>query len=92
MFSLILGSIIGLISLIFALQNVFSVTVTFFTWDITASLSLVVLVSIVSGFIVATLLYLPQKIKSAFTISKLKRENKKIQKELDLLKKKEEEA
>ena len=89
---LILGLVIGSISVTFALQNFFSVTVSFLVWDITASLALIVLVSILSGLLVATLFTIPKSIRKAFTISRLKKENKKMKKELDLLANKNEEA
>jgi len=87
---LILSLIIGSISVVFAIQNVFSVTVSFLFWDITASLSLIVLISVLVGLLIAVLLIVPRNIKNAFTISRLKKENKKMKKEFDLLKEKEE--
>lgn len=83
MLSLIFGLLLGAVSVIFALQNVFTVTVTFLAWNITASLALLIVASILIGIIVATLFTLPKSIKDTFAVSKLLKENKKLKDELD---------
>jgi len=83
MISLILGLIIGALSVIFALQNVFSVTVSFLTWNLTASLALIISIALLLGLVVGILFTLPESIKNSFAISRLSKENKKLVDELE---------
>lgn len=83
MLSLIVGLFLGAVSVIFALQNIFSVTVTFLAWDITASLALIISIAILVGFVVAVLFTLPESIKNYFAISKLQKKNKELEEKLE---------
>ncbi len=83
MVSLILGLIVGAASVIFALQNIFSVTVTFLAWEITGSLALIISIVAVAGLFVGILFTVPDAIKKSFEISRLKKENKKLNDELE---------
>ncbi len=80
--SLILGLIIGGATVIFALQNVFTVTVTFLSWELTASLAILIILSVLVGVLISLLMTIPGTIKNSFVIGKLKRENKKLTEEL----------
>ena len=73
-----MGLIIGAVSVIFALQNVFAVTVVFFSWELTTSLAVVILVSILMGFLASSLLSIPSAMKNIFVISRLRKENKNL--------------
>ncbi len=86
MLSLILGLIVGAVSVVFAFQNVFPVTVTFFAWNITGSLALIIAFSLLSGLLIAALLSIPEAVRSTFLILNLKKENKKLTEELEQLK------
>lgn len=77
--SLILGLIVGAASVIFALQNIFPVTVVFLAWEVTASLAVLIALSILVGIILCALLSIPESISNALEISRLKKENKKLQ-------------
>ncbi len=79
--SLILGLIIGGVSVMFALQNVFPVTVTFLAWEITSSLALLIAISVIAGLIISALISIPGAISNAMTISGLKKEIKRLQDE-----------
>ncbi len=81
MFSLLSGLLLGAISVIFVLQNVFSVTVTFFAWTITAPLAVIISASILMGILAALVVTLPESISNSFTISRLQKENKKLKDE-----------
>lgn len=70
---LILGAVLGGLLVIFVLQNVLDVTVTFLAWHITGSLALVLLASIVSGVVITLLVLLPGLIRDDFKLSALKR-------------------
>ena len=85
MLSLIFGLFVGAISVIFALQNVFPVTITFLAWDITASLALVIAVSILMGLVIAVLLTLPESIRRSFVISRLQKENQKLKDDAEVV-------
>lgn len=84
MISLIFGLIIGALSVVFALQNVFPVTVNFLNWDLTASLALIVSISIFAGFVIGILITAPSSIVKTFAISRLQKENKKLAEESEI--------
>lgn len=78
-----MGLILGAAGVIFALQNVFPVTVTFLGWEMTASLAVIVILSLILGVLTSILMTVPGAIENYFTISQLKRENKKLIKEVN---------
>src|SRR3989344_5266040 len=81
-FFLILGVIIGGLAVIFALQNVAVVTVSFLQWEVTASLALVLLGSILAGALVTVLILLPSLIRDELYLSTLKRQKREAEDEL----------
>lgn len=85
--SLIFGLIIGALSVIFAFQNIFPVTITFLVWHITASLALLISLSILIGISICYLLSIPESLKNSFAISKLKSENKKLEEKIEMTQK-----
>lgn len=78
----IFGLLLGAVAVIFALQNVAVITVTFFTWQLTGSLALILLVALASGVAVTMLLLLPEFIKNYFGWKGLQSENTKLREEL----------
>jgi uncharacterized integral membrane protein len=80
--SLILGAILGAALVVFVLENVTVVTVNFMTWQMTGSLALVLLASIVSGIVVTLLVLLPGLIRDDFNVAALKRLKKETDDEL----------
>ena len=76
--TLILGLLIGATAVVFAFQNIFQVTVTFMTWELTSSLAVIIILALLTGALISTLMTLPGAIKNSFIISKLKRENGKL--------------
>jgi lipopolysaccharide assembly protein A len=81
--SLFTGLIIGGISVIFALQNIFPVTVTFMVWELTASLAIIIILAMLIGLMIGLLISIPEAIKNMFAMSKLKNENKKLSDDLE---------
>ncbi|KKW13656.1 MAG: hypothetical protein UY54_C0030G0007 [Parcubacteria group bacterium GW2011_GWA2_50_10b] len=75
---LIIGLLLGGVSVAFALQNIEVVTVTFLAWQFEGSLAFVILLSLVVGMLVSTLLSLPATIKKSFQISTLKKHNESL--------------
>ncbi|OGC86915.1 hypothetical protein A2949_01390 [Candidatus Adlerbacteria bacterium RIFCSPLOWO2_01_FULL_54_21b] len=81
-FSLILGILLGVVSVIFVLQNISVVTVTFLDWQIAGSLALVLLLAIICGIVMTLLVLLPSLIRGDFYLSTLKRQKKDVEDEL----------
>jgi uncharacterized integral membrane protein len=90
----IVGLLLGIFSVVFALQNIAVVTVTFFNWHLTGSQALILLLAIGLGIFITLLLLLPEFISNYFRYRSLEKENKKLtenlrkQKELNLFDKK----
>lgn len=80
---LIIGFLIAIIAVIFAVQNAFSVTVNFFIWEFESSLALVLLLTFILGFIASFLTSSPAAIKRRLTTSNLKKELERLKKELE---------
>ncbi len=72
--SLIVGMVLGGLSVIFALQNVGSVSVSLLAWQVQAPIALVLLATAVSGVLAATLAILPRMIRDEFIIASQKRQ------------------
>jgi uncharacterized integral membrane protein len=60
----ILGLLLGIGAVVFALQNTTVITVTFIHWQITGSLSLIILLAILCGVLASLLLFLPESMRS----------------------------
>jgi uncharacterized integral membrane protein len=78
----IVGLLLGVVSVIFALQNIAVVTISFFSWQLTGSLALILLLAITSGILIAILLLLPEFINNYLKYKNLKKENKDLTEEL----------
>ena len=78
----VIGLLLGVVSVIFALQNIAVVTISFFSWQLTGSLALILLLAITSGILIAILLLLPEFINNYFKYKNLKKENKDLAEEL----------
>ena len=83
---LILALIIA--SVLFAVQNTETVTVTFIAWSVTGSLSLLLIIALILGFIIGSLLMAPSVLRKKFQSFGLKRRVSKLQKEKEKLNKK----
>jgi uncharacterized integral membrane protein len=71
MIFLILGLLVGGITVIFISQNIIPVTVFLFNWEIHGSLSLVLIVSILIGAVLAVLSFVSEMIDNSQKISNL---------------------
>jgi len=78
----IFGLLLGALTVIFALQNIDIITVTFFSWHMTGSLALILLLTIGAGVLVTAMLLLPESIKNYFKVKKLEKQNKNLEEEL----------
>ena len=81
LFFLILGLLLGAAAIIFALQNFTIITVTFFSWQMQGSLSLILLLAIAAGVLVCILVSIPEVIRTHIDFSVLKKINKKLEDE-----------
>ena len=80
--SLILGFLLGVAALLFALQNTAVVSLTFLGWQFESSLALLILIAFAVGIIVSLLVSIPSAVKDGFRLMSLKKENKKLAEEL----------
>ena len=80
--SLVIGILLGSLSVVFALQNVAVVTVTFLAWQVSAPLALVLLGSMLSGVVITLLVSLPSLIRDALYVKVLLKEKKRLEDEL----------
>ncbi len=64
---LILAVLLAIIAVIFAVQNVTVVSISFFLWSIDISLAVALLVALGAGVLITLLLSIPGKIKDSLT-------------------------
>lgn len=81
--SLILGFLLGVAALLFALQNTAVVSLTFLGWQFESSLALLILIAFAVGIIVSLLISIPSAVKDGFRLMSLKKENKRLAEELN---------
>ena len=77
-----LGLILGGTAVVFALQNIDVITVIFFGWQLTGSLSLVLLLSMLVGILTTLFILLPKSMSDYFKYKKLQKENARLTEEL----------
>jgi uncharacterized integral membrane protein len=82
LFSLIIGILLGALAVIFAFQNVAVVTVTFLTWQITASLAIIILGTVLCGIVLTLLFLLPSVIRDEMYVAALKKQKRETEDEL----------
>lgn len=72
----------GGVAVVFALQNIADITVIFFGWQLSGSLSLILLLTMLAGILITLLIILPNSISSYFKFKKLQKENARLTEEL----------
>ena len=80
---LIFALAIALIAVIFALQNTMTITISFLAWEVTGSLSLVLLVTLAIGVVIGLLFLAPSAIKNSMAASGHRKRVGSLEKELD---------
>jgi len=78
----ILSLILGGAAIVFALQNIDIITVIFFGGQLTGSLSLVLLLSMLVGILITLFVLLPKSVSDYFKYKKLQKENVGLTEEL----------
>ncbi len=81
--TLIFGILLGGAAVVFALQNLAPVMVSFLGWNFEGSVALIVLISMLAGVIISLLFSLSSAITGMINESRLKRHNESLKKELD---------
>jgi uncharacterized integral membrane protein len=82
-FYLIVALLIAVVAVIFALQNTLLITISFFAWKVTGSLSLVLLVTLAIGVVIGLLVLAPSAIKNTIQVSGHRKRIDILEKELD---------
>ena len=82
-FGLVIGILLGVASIVFALQNIVVVTLTFFSWQFQGSLALVLLLAVAMGIVISLLIVLPESIANYFRYRTLKKTNERLKDELE---------
>ena len=89
---LILALLIAVIAVIFALQNVAALTVTFFIWHIQTSAAVAMLVALAAGIVITLLVSVPGRLRGSMNSSAQKKKFLGLEAERDALKAKVDEA
>jgi putative membrane protein len=82
-FYLIVALLIAVVAVIFALQNTLLITISFFAWKVTGSLSLILLVTLAIGVVIGLLVLAPSAIKNTIQVSGHRKRIGTLEKELD---------
>lgn len=82
LFFLLIGAILGALSVIFVLQNIIPITVTFLAWQIEGSLAVILFLAMMSGVIITLLVLLPGLIRDEWRYAQLRKEKEKVEDEL----------
>jgi uncharacterized integral membrane protein len=80
---LVLGVLIGAVSVVFALQNIAAITVVFLFWHISGSLSVVLLFAIVAGMLVSVLVSIPEVFRDQMKIRAMYKRVKELEAEIE---------
>lgn len=83
---LIIGLLVGALVIIFALQNITTVSVVFLTWQFSGSLALILIFAVFAGMIISWALSLQGISYRKHQINRLKDSNVKLEDELDIKK------
>ncbi len=80
---LILGVLIGGVSVIFALQNIATINVAFLFWHVEGSLSVILLLAIVAGMLVSALVSVPEVFRDQMKLRAMHKRVKELEAVVD---------
>ncbi|MEM9212936.1 MAG: lipopolysaccharide assembly protein LapA domain-containing protein [Cyanobacteria bacterium P01_F01_bin.150] len=80
---LVAALIVAFLAIVFALQNAYAIAITFGVWRVTASLALILLITLGLGLITGLLVSTPAVIRRNLKIAKYKRQISELQQDLD---------
>ncbi|HEY1037007.1 MAG TPA: LapA family protein [Candidatus Paceibacterota bacterium] len=81
MIFLIIGLILGALTVVFALQNTAAVGVTFLAWQIEGSLALILMLAVLIGIIIFMMFSLPELIRTHFEFVALQKKAEALEEE-----------
>ena len=79
----IIGLLIGAAVVLFILQNIIPVTVTFLVWQFSGTIAVLALLAVIAGVLIGLLLALPAILNKEFKNSSLKKHNQKLADDLE---------
>jgi len=79
----IIGLLLGAAVVLFILQNVVPVTVTFLVWQFSGTIAALVLLAVIAGVLIGLMLALPAILNKEFKNANLKKHNKKLEDDLE---------
>lgn len=79
---MILGIMLGAGVVVFALQNTAVISVFFLSWQIQASLAIIVILAVAAGVLICLLVSLPDVIRKSYQILRLKNKTEALKEEL----------
>ncbi len=79
---LAMGVLLGAVSVVFLVQNVAVITVTFMSWQITAPLAFVLFGTLLCGALIISLMLIPSLIRDSFRLASIKRQKRELEAEL----------
>lgn len=85
-FFILLGIVLGIISVVFVSQNTDVVMVSFLSWQFDGSLALILFLTFISGVIMTLLVLTPSLIKGSFQLASTRRKKKALEAELEATK------
>lgn len=80
--SLIIGVLLGAVSVAFIAENTSIVTVTFLSWQFDGSLALVLMMTLITGVVITLLFLLPTFIRDMFYLSAVEKQKRVVEDEL----------
>lgn len=79
----IIGLLLGAAVVLFILQNVVPVTVTFLVWQFSGTIAVLVLLAVIAGVLIGLMLALPAILNKEFKNASLKKTNKQLENDLE---------
>ncbi len=83
---LVLALVIAVVAVVFAVQNVAVVSISFFIWNAQVSLAIALLLALAAGVVITLLLSLPGRIKGSWNSASNKKKYANLETERDQLK------
>ncbi|MDQ3089687.1 MAG: LapA family protein [bacterium] len=81
--TLIMGLVLGAISVIFITQNTDVISISFLQWQVESSVALIILGSLLMGALITSIFSLPAMIKSSMRLSRLSKDNRNLEKKVE---------
>lgn len=85
---LVLALVIAILAVVFAVQNVAVVAISFFTWKVDLSLAVALLLALAAGVLITLLLSVPGRVKGTLSSAALKKKLTALEAERIVLKQK----